>query len=87
MEIFYFFNKRCLFDFMYNYYIVASTLLTSVYLRIAFERGIFLFLADHVIAFSKKIFSTSGYSFPKGFLINFYFIVLVFVVLWFLIPS
>jgi proton-translocating NADH-quinone oxidoreductase chain L len=86
MNIFYFFNKRCYFDYLYNYYIVIPIVVTSAYFRIAFERGIFLFLADLVIAFSKKVGSMSGYSIPTSFLINLFFIAGVFTLLWFGLP-
>jgi hypothetical protein len=86
MNIFYFFNKRCYFDYLYNYYIVIPIVVTSAYFRIAFERGIFLFLADLVIAFSKKVGSMAGYSIPTSFLINLFFIVGVFTLLWFGLP-
>jgi len=81
MNIYYFFNKRCYFDFIYNYYIVNNAVVFSSYLRVAFERGIFLFIADHVIAFSKKLGSMSGYNMPTGFLTNLFYIVGVFVIL------
>jgi proton-translocating NADH-quinone oxidoreductase chain L len=84
MNIFNFFNKRCYFDYVYNYYIVYSTLEYSSYLRASVERGFFTFLADQIIAFSKKLGSMSGYALPTGFLVNLLYAFCVFTSLWFL---
>lgn len=81
MNIFHFFNKRCYFDYVYNHYIVNAIVEFSTYLRFAFERGIFLFLADQTIAFAKKIGSFSGYNTPGGFLTNFFYAIAIFAVL------
>ena len=81
MRIYTFFNKRCYFDFIYNYYIVTPVVLTSIEMRIALERGIFLYLADQVVAFSKRLGGFSGYSLPKGLLENLYYAIAIFTVL------
>lgn len=86
MNIYLFFNRRCYFDYIYNYYIVNATVELSSYMRFAFERGIFLFLADEVIAFSKKIGSYSGYHSPNGILASTFYAVAIFTFLWFAAP-